>query len=74
MTAGRVVYIHPEGRFYTLEFEFRRFDQVARFRESFFPVLVPDPEPPAPPGRHYGAGGKTDPRERKKPGKYVNLF
>lgn len=28
---GRVVYIHPEGRFYTLEFTFER----GSFRESF---------------------------------------
>lgn len=28
---GRVVYIHPDGRFYTLEFSFER----GRFRESY---------------------------------------
>lgn len=35
---GRVVYIHPEGRFYTLEFIFAR----GSFRESY--LLLPDAE------------------------------
>lgn len=34
--AGRVVYIHPEGRFYTLEFTFPGIHGTYRFRESFF--------------------------------------
>ncbi len=36
---GTVVYIHPEGRFYTLEFKFERHGQVGAVRESYlFPV------------------------------------
>jgi len=33
---GRVVYIHPEGRYYVAEFEFARGDRRARFREAYF--------------------------------------
>ena len=32
---GRVVYIHPEGRFYTLEFTYERGSVSGTFRESF---------------------------------------
>ena len=32
---GRVVYIHPEGRFYTLEFTYERNGVRGTFRESF---------------------------------------
>lgn len=35
---GTVVYVHPEGRFYTLEFRFPK----GRFRESYW--LAPPPE------------------------------
>ena len=39
---GTVVYVHPEGRFYTLEFNFPK----GRFRESY--LLPPDPSRLAP--------------------------
>ena len=34
---GQIVYIHPQGRFYTLEFEFTdpRNGRKTRFRESY---------------------------------------
>ena len=35
---GTVVYVHPEGRFYTVEFTFPK----GRFRESYW--LAPPPE------------------------------
>ena len=40
---GVVVYIHPKGRFYTLEFT----SQVTgeRFRECFYPQRAPAPDP-----------------------------
>ena len=38
MEEGTVVYIHPEGRFYTLRFDFPK----GSFRESFW--LAPPPE------------------------------
>ena len=35
---GTVVYVHPQGRFYTVEFTFTARDgRVERFRESYFP-------------------------------------
>ena len=42
---GTVVYVHPQGRFYTVEFEFTTRDgRVERFRESYFPDrTAPDP-------------------------------
>lgn len=39
---GTVVYIHPEGRFYSVEFTFRSPYGVRRFRESY--PLPPDPD------------------------------
>lgn len=43
---GTVVYIHPEGRFYSVEFVFAARDgRVERFRESYWPDQAqPDPE------------------------------
>ena len=43
---GVVVYIHPERRFYTLEFTFPGPEGPQRFRESFH--MDPDPEDLAP--------------------------
>ena len=35
---GTVVYVHPQGRFYTVEFIFPQKDgRVERFRESYWP-------------------------------------
>ena len=43
METGTVVYIHPEGRFYTLEFSFPdRHGGTQRFRESY--IMAPPPE------------------------------
>ncbi len=58
---GTVVYIHPEGRFYTLEFTFPGPRGVRKFRESYH---LPPPEgPPAPASRPRGSvdqdGGRT---------------
>jgi len=56
---GTVVYIHPEGRFYTLEFKFERHGQVGTVRESY---LFPAPRQDVPVGpraqRRGGAGGR----------------
>ena len=52
---GRVVYVHPEGRFYTLEFTYERGASRLSFRESFLtgqPIEDPtDWFAAAPPGR-----------------------
>ena len=57
---GTVVYIHPEGRFFTLEFTFpNRYGGVQKFREAY--IMDPPPERIAPPpgalpfshGRHH---------------------
>ena len=57
---GTVVYVHPEGRFYTLEFSFPdRYGGVQKFREAY--IMAPPPErlAPAKPvnphlmGQHY---------------------
>ena len=42
---GTVVYIHPEGRFYTLEFTFpNRWGRVQKFRESYLTAVAADNE------------------------------
>ena len=38
---GTVVYVHPEGRFYTVEFTFPGAWGVRKFREAY--LLPPDP-------------------------------
>ena len=44
---GTVVYIHPEGRFYTLEFTFPdKYGGVQKFREAY--IMAPPPERLAP--------------------------
>lgn len=50
---GVVVYIHPEGRFYTLEFTFPGPEGPQRFRESY--IMAPPPEriAPPPPGARF---------------------
>ena len=45
---GTVVYIHPEGRLYTLEFTFERHGHVGTVRESF---PLPAAEVPVKQGR-----------------------
>lgn len=60
---GTVVYIHPEGRFFTLEFSFPdRHGGVQKFREAY--IMDPPPEmlaqrPEAFPrlGRHHKQNG-----------------
>ena len=47
---GTVVYIHPEGRFYTLEFTFPGPRGVRKFRESY--PMQPDGEPEPEPDPH----------------------
>ena len=69
---GVVVYIHPEGRYYTLEFTYRRFDQVGRIRESFF--FQQEPEETIHHGRHYGARGSVAQGAKEKQGHYINSF
>lgn len=32
---GTVVYIHPKGRFYTVEFAFQRMWETRKFRQSY---------------------------------------
>ena len=55
---GTVVYIHPEGRFYTLEFSFPdRCGGVQKFREAY--IMAPPPERLAPkPGGGPWSGGR----------------
>ena len=43
---GVVVYIHPEGRFFTLEFTFPGPEGPQRFRESY--IMAPEPSSLAP--------------------------
>lgn len=38
---GTVVYVHPQGRYYTVEFSDERSGE--RFRESFYPEREPEP-------------------------------
>ena len=58
---GTVVYVHPEGRFFTLEFTFTGPYGTRKFRESYH---LPPPEgSPAPVSRPRGSvdqdGGKA---------------
>ena len=52
---GTVVYVHPEGRFYTVEFTFPGAWGVRKFREAY--LLPPGPERLAPPKPRYDQGG-----------------
>ena len=53
---GTVVYVHPEGRFFTLEFTFTGPYGTRKFRESYH---LPPPEgSPAPVSRPRGAVGQ----------------
>ena len=52
---GKVVYIHPEGRFYTVEFTYERFGRRGSFRESF----LAKPEPMEEPEYETGRRGAT---------------
>lgn len=47
---GVVVYIHPQGRFYTLEFTFPGPEGPQRFRESYIMDPAPSTLAPPPPG------------------------
>lgn len=69
---GRVVYIHPEDRYYTLEFSFIRVDGITgreysvRFRESY--ILPPKEMADIREDRtkNWGALGQSErPRRRK---------
>ena len=52
---GTVVYVHPQGRFYTVEFIFPQKDgRVERFRESYWPRISPPDLVPQ--GRPRGIG------------------
>ena len=63
---GRVVYVHPEGRYYTLEFTCER----ASFRESF---LLPRESADGPKWttKRYGA---VYPIEHVPPGRYAEYL
>lgn len=63
---GRVVYVHPEGRWYTLEFTYER----GRFRESF---LLPRESADGPKWttKRYGA---VYPIEHVPPGRYAEYL
>ena len=63
---GRVVYVHPEGRYYTLEFTCER----GRFRESF---LLPRESADGPKWttKRYGA---VYPIEHVPPGRYAEYL
>lgn len=69
---GVVVYVHPEGRFYTLEFSFPdRYGGVRKFREAY--IMAPPPErlaPATPINPHlWGSHYKRESREAL--GKYL---
>lgn len=58
---GVVVYIHPQRLFYTAEFTFERFGDIASYRESFpFPEREGDMSLPAdlPAGERESSRGK----------------
>lgn len=59
---GTVVYVHPEGRFYTVEFTFPYDGEVRKFRESYH-MDPPRPSESLPAGKPRGSvdqdGGRT---------------
>ena len=65
---GTVVYVHPEGRFYTVEFTFPK----GKFREAY--LLPPDPGrlAPKPHPVHAGAHYKWD--AKRALGKYLETL
>ena len=66
---GTVVYIHPEGRFYTLEFAFDGPYGVRKFREAY--LLPPDPARLAPKPRPLQAGAHYKWDAKRALGKYL---
>ena len=73
MEEGTVVYVHPEGRFYTVEFTFDGPYGVRKFREAY--PLPPDPSRLAPERPRYdqrGAHYKWD--AKRALGKYLETM
>lgn len=74
---GVVVYIHPEHRFYTVEFAFQKGDIVRKFRESY-PMKNRITQPRFEPDGRQGIGprlpGETSERKKEKKGKYLNYI
>lgn len=67
---GRVVYVHPEGRYYTLEFTYDNRHGPESFRESF---LLPRESADGPKWttKRYGA---VYPIEHVPPGRYAEYL
>ena len=72
---GVVVYIHPERRFYTLEFTFRKGGTVRKFRESYpmkNRITQPRFESEGKQGNGPRLPGEVPERRKEKKGKYLN--
>ena len=65
---GTVVYVHPRGWFYTLEFTFERFGVKKTLRESYCTHGIQGDESAL---MNYGARGKTQPIQHEKKSNYL---
>lgn len=74
---GVVVYIHPERRYYTVEFTFQKGSTVRKFRESYpmkNRITQPRFESEGKQGNGPRLPGETPERKKEKKGKYLNYI